>query len=323
MNPELPELTVSIINYRTAALTIQSAQSVLDDMQGIDGHIVIVDNASGDGSAEEIAAWIQGLGPSAHVTLVRAATNAGFAAGHNRGIATRPAQHYLILNSDAVLRPGCLSALLETACKHPDAGLITPRLEDPDTTTQISHFRFFTPQSEMIRAAGTAPITRLLSRYDVPLAPSPVPNQIGWASFACILLRHDMVSTLGPMDEGYFLYFEDCAYCLRARRHGWRIANAPGARAVHLRGGSAPVKQLAAAHHRLPAYYYASRTRFLYQAHGRLGLLAANLAWHVGRAIARARVLWGRPVPQTVMSEARDIWTNFSDPLGNPLAPRD
>ena len=172
----LPELTVSIINYRTGAMTIRCVQSVLADMGDINGQIVIVDNASRDGSAEEIAAWISVLGPSAPVRLVCAPENAGFAAGHNRGMATCPARHYLVLNSDTLLRPGCLAALLETSRSHPRAGLVTPRLEDPDTTGQVSHFRFFTPQSELIRAAATGPLTRFLARYDVPL-PQPEGRQ--------------------------------------------------------------------------------------------------------------------------------------------------
>ena len=130
-----------------------------------------------------------------------------------------------------------------------------------------------------------------------------------------------MVTGIGPMDEGYFLYFEDSAYCLRARRAGWQIVHAPAARAVHLRGGSAPVKRLAAARHRLPGYYYASRTRFLYQAHGWAGLLAANLGWHLGRMLAWCRLLAGRDVPRAAAGEGRDIWTNFLDPLGDRLAP--
>ena len=76
---------------------------------------------------------------------------------------------------------------------------------------------------------------------------APDPAEIGWASFACILLRGEMVSAIGPMDEGYFLYFEDAEYCLRARRAGWRVAYVPEARVVHFRGGSGPVKALARA----------------------------------------------------------------------------
>jgi len=132
----------------------------------------------------------------------------------------------------------------------------------------------------------------------------------------------DMVQAIGPMDEGYFLYFEDTEYCLRARRAGWRLASIPKARAIHFRGGSAPVKALARERKRLPAYYYASRARFLHQAHGRAGLWAANLLWHLGRGIASARRLAGKAVPATNDLEARDIWINAFNPTGDSGATR-
>jgi GT2 family glycosyltransferase len=320
------DISVSIVNYRTPELTLQCLRSVLDDMAGINGAgingcAVVVDNRSDDGSAELIESWIAAQGPGVPAILVRSETNSGFSGGHNQGLAARRAEFYLLLNSDSVLRPGFLAAMLEAArAAPPEAGLFTPRLEFDDGTPQISHFRFPTPVSELIRGAASRPVTRIFSRFDIPLGIDPEPDRIEWASFACILLRHAMVEALGPLDEGYFLYFEDSEYCLRARRAGWRLVHVPGARAVHYRGGSAPVKRLAAARRRLPAYYYASRTRFLYQAHGRAGLLAANLLWYLGRTVAQLRRIAGKPVPDAVEAETRDIWTNFLTPLGDRRA---
>ena len=312
------DLLVSIINYKTADLTIDCVASVLADFaldpaQPVDGRIVVVDNASGDGSADKIAAWIGET--DAPVTLIRSATNAGFSGGHNQGIGAGRARFYLVLNSDAVLRPGFCAAILEAAADHPQAGLIAPRLEDEDGTPQISCFRLPSPASELIRGAQTGPVTKLLARYDVPLDVDPNPDQIGWASFACILLRAEMLEAVGPMDEGYFLYFEDTEFCLRAGRAGWQIHHAPEARAVHFRGGSAPVKALAKARKRLPAYFYASRSRLFYQGYGMVGLWAANLMWHMGRGLARLRALVGKPVPAGIEHEARDIWINATTPL--------
>ncbi|MEX5730230.1 N-acetylglucosaminyl-diphospho-decaprenol L-rhamnosyltransferase [Rhodovulum iodosum] len=318
------DLVVSIINYRTARLTLDCVASVLADIArtpGLAAHVVVVDNASGDGSDAVIADWIAGQGPDLPVTLVRSPTNSGFSGGHNQGIAARAARFYLVLNSDAVLRPGFFAAILAAADAAPAAGLFAPRLEDEDGTGQISCFRFPCPMSELIRGACTGPVTRLLARYDVPLDMPPAADRIGWASFACILLRAEMVAAIGPMDEGYFLYFEDAEYCLRARRAGWSIRYVPEARAVHFRGGSAPVKSLAKARRRLPPYFYASRSRFLRQAHGPAGPVAANLAWHFGRALAQLRVLAGKPRPRAVEAEARDIWINVRHPLGDRRAP--
>ncbi len=310
-----PTVTISIINYRTPDLTLACLRSVLDDMDGVAGQVVIVDNASGDGSAERIAAWIDAQPEDLPVRLVRSPTNSGFSGGHNQGMAAAPADYYLVLNSDAVLRPGFLSAILAAAEAHPDAGLIAPRIETDDGEAQVSCFRFHSPWSELIRGAASGPLTRLLRRHVVALDPPADPGDIEWASFACILLRDRMVRAIGPMDEGYFLYFEDAEYCLRAARAGWRVQQAPQAVMVHFRGGSGPVKALAQVRKRLPGYYYASRTRFFRQAHGPAGPLAANLMWHLGRLLAYGRVVFGRKVAPTIEAEARDIWTNILRPL--------
>ena len=164
-------------------------------------------------------------------------------------------------------------------------------------------------------------MTSAFRSREVSLGPEPPPDQIEWASFACILLRGEMVRAIGPMDEGYFLYFEDVEYCLRARRAGWRIRQVPAARAVHFRGGSGPVKSLSKERARLPRYYYSSRTRFLYQAHGLGGLISANLLWYLGRFIKHLTRLTGQRIKPMTRAEGIDIWTNVTRPLGPRYAP--
>lgn len=313
-------ITVSIINYRTGPMTIDCVRSVLADAAGRDVHVAVVDNRSEDGSAEEIADWIAAQDPPVPVTLVRSATNSGYSGGHNQGMAAMPAQHYLILNSDALLRPGFFAAMEAAVARDPDAGLIVPRLEGEDGVAQVNCFRFAGPASEFARGAMSGPVTKLLKRREVALSTDPEDGQIEWASFACILLNGRMVEAIGPMDEGYFLYYEDSEYCLRARRAGWRIVRAPQAVAVHFRGGSGPVKALSRARKRAPEYYYRSRSRFLTQAHGRAGLIAANLLWHAGRGLAQLRRLAGKPVYRAAEGEAGDLWIGAARPL-DPFHP--
>lgn len=311
----MTQVAISIINYRTGEMTIAAAQSVLEALGARDALVVIVDNASGDGSDEQIAAWIAETG-DARLKLVRSETNSGFSGGHNQGMAAAPeADYYLILNSDALLRPGFFEAMLEAADAQPKVGLIAPRLEWDDGPPQQSCFRFQGPASELIRAARSGPVTKLLKHRVVALDLPPEPDQIEWASFACILLRAAMVRQIGPMDEGYFLYFEDSEYALRATRAGWGVIYVPEAQAVHFRGGSGPVKARAAERKRLPAYFYRSRTRYMRQAHGPLGPLLANLAWITGRGLAYLRLLTFRAVPSANEKEWQDIWTNLFKPL--------
>lgn len=317
----MPQIAVSIINYKTADLTLACVSSVLADLDGVDAVAVIVDNFSDDGSVARIEEWIAAHPQGDRVKLVASPVNTGFSGGHNLGIQAVEADLYVLLNSDALLRPGFLKAMLDAAEHSPEAGFFAPQLQGEDGETQNSSFRFAGPVSEFIRSARTGIVTRLFKRYEVALGPAPDPEQVDWVSFACVVLRRQMIKDLGLMDEGYFLYFEDAEYCLRAKRQGWKIALVPQAVAVHFRGGSGPVKSLARENKRMPAYYYASRTRFLYQAHGWVGLIGANLLWHAGRVLAQSRRLVGKPVNPVNAGEARDIWINATTPLGPRRAP--
>lgn len=310
------DLVISIINYRTAEMTLDCVRSVLEDIGSQDVQIVIVDNMSNDGSIEKISEWIAAQPDNTPVQLVQSGTNSGFSGGHNQGMDALDAAYYMVLNSDTRMHPGCLAALMDAAHLHPQAGLIAPQLEHEDGVIQESCFRFPSAASEFIRGANSGPVTRLLNRRTIPLGTDPDPDEIEWASFACILLNGQMRREIGPMDEGYFLYFEDAEYCLRARRAGWGIIHCPAARLVHFRGGSAPVKSLAKARARLPDYYYLARTRFFYQAYGYAGLWCANLAWGIGRIIAVMRRLGGRPSDNAKAGEGKDIWLNIFQPLG-------
>lgn len=315
------DLVISVINYRTGQMTIAAAASVLTALGARAAEVVIVDNASGDGSEAEIADWIAAQDdPRLH--LIRSATNSGFSGGHNQTLAAYPeAAFYLILNSDALLRPDFFDHLLPFA-EGSRAGLIAPRVEADDGTPHTTTFRFARPITELIRAAVTGPVTKLLKRYDVPLGPAPDPARIEWVEFSCVLLRGDMVRAIGPMDDAYFLYYEDEEYALRARRAGWGIGYVPQARGVHFCGGSGPVTSLQAAKKRLPPYYYRSRTRFLRQISGPLGPLLGNIYWMLGRVVAHARRVLGRSVPAAHDREWRDIWTGFLSPLKpDPLSP--
>lgn len=308
------ELVVSIINYRTGDLTIACVQSVLADLGDINAEIVIIDNCSGDGSSEQIQDWLKTV-PDAPIRFVQSATNSGFSGGHNQGFAAAEAAYYLVLNSDAIVRPGFFENLMRTARAHPRAGFIAPKIATEEGDQQKSRFRFHSPQSEFIRGAATAQITALLKHKVVALELDDPVAKVEWASFACILLSGDMVRALGPMDEGYFLYFEDCEYCLRGRRAGWGLALADDAVAVHFRGGSGPVKSLEAKRKRLPGYYYESRTRFLRQAYGPFGPFLGNAGWCLGRALGQLRRLIGKPVSPAIEHEGRDIWKNFLSPM--------
>ena len=300
-------LAAIILNYRTPALVIDCLESLLPELDPARDAAVVVDNASGDGSVSSIDRAVAERGWKG-VRLVEAERNAGFAAGNNLGIRSVRAHAYLLLNSDTLVRPGAVGRLLETLDSDARLGIVSPRLEWSDGTSQVSCFRLHTPWSELIDTAGTGPIRALLQRWEVPIPVSEASFEPEWTIFAAVLIRDAMLEQVGRLDEGFFMYYEDVDYCRRARAAGWRILYEPRARVVHLRGGTSPVKALTAARKRRPRYYYASRSRYFRNAHGRAGLLAANLLWTIGRAIAFARELVGDKQPHAVERELLDVW---------------
>lgn len=304
------ELAVIIVNYRTPAMVIDCLQSLLPEVTQIDCRILIVDNASGDDSVEIIRGWIDSRSrpERSRLQLIRSDSNGGFASGNNLGLRCVSAHYYLLLNSDTLVRPGAIAKLLEAAAADPRVGLIGPRLEFIDGRPQESCFRHHSAASEFIRGAQLSLVSRLLSHKVVALGTDDRSSDIDWTSFACVLIRGRVLAEVGLLDEGYFMYFEDAEYCLRARRAGWCIGHEPCAHVVHLRGGTSSVKERAAKRARLPRYYYESRARHFRQRGGTPYLLLANCLWLAGRALCLLKRLLGKPDRAAVQREWLDVW---------------
>ena len=310
-------LAIIILNYRTPQLVVDCLFSLQNQMTSDEQQVIVVDNASGDNSVEVIENTIAQQGWENWVKLVPSPVNGGFSAGNNVGIKAIEAENYLLLNSDTIVREGAIEHLLKALEKYSEAGLISPRLEWPDETPQISCFRYHSPISELIKAAATGPVTKLFNAYDVPIPVSDTPFEPEWTSFACVLIRKKVIDEIGLMDEGYFMYFDDIDYCRRARDAGWKIVHYPAARVVHLRGGSGTIKKELATRKRPRPYLYASRSRYFAKFYsGKFGLLQANLCWLMGRSISLLREITGNRKESHVNEKTiQDIWIYWRDPM--------
>ncbi len=301
-------ICVIIVNYHTAVMTAECVRSVAGQLDALCDRIVVVDNASGEPELVRLSRCLEATGHEDLITVLPLAANGGFSAGNNAGIRTCRARFYLLANSDTLFLPGAVGGLLEAAHLNPGAGLISPSLEELDGTVQVSCFRFPEPASELIHAAETGFVTRLLKQYDVPLPPLPEPSHPAWTSFACVLVREAVIDNVGWLDDGFFMYFEDVDYCHRARAAGFDILNWPAARVIHLHGQSSGMDAKTRARERLPGYYYHSRARYYRKRYGTPGLLAANLFWILGRAVSLLRQLLGKHGQPVMKHEFLDIW---------------
>ncbi len=312
-------LGIVIINYRTAAMTIDCLDTLAIEIERhTNVRVVIVDNLSGDDSPDIIEQAIAQRGWSDWCELLRSPVNGGFSSGNNVGMKhlreTGDAEAYLLLNSDTLVRPGAIGSMLQALHDNPKTGIVGVRLEWPNGEAQVSTFRYRTPISEFLGAAATGPLTKLFSGSETSMPVRDEPFEPEWVSFACCLIRKTVIDDIGLMDEGYFMYFEDIDTCRRAKKAGHGVLYWPNAHVVHLRGGTSSVKQNAAQRKRLPAYYYAARSRYFAKWYGLPGLWMTNGLWLLGRAIAKCRELAGRP---THISDraSRDIWTHAIHPL--------
>lgn len=310
----LLELAVIVLNYRTPALTAACLDSLQTEIEpGV--QVIIVDNASGDGSAEYLEAHIAQRGFGAFARVVRSPINGGFAAGNNLGIRAAAARAYVLLNSDTLVHPGSIAELRRVLADRPDVGLLGPSFEDGEGRPLESCFDVVHPLGELARAANTGVVSKLLQRYHRLSHFSELPSEPLWMPFACIAFRREILDVVGMLDDGYFMYFEDVDYCLRVREAGFKLLYWPRSRIVHLVGKSSNVTAVEAAQKRAPRYYYEARTRFYAKHFGLSGLLLANTAWLLGRGVWRSRQVVQKSRAATRQREARDIWINTLHPF--------
>jgi N-acetylglucosaminyl-diphospho-decaprenol L-rhamnosyltransferase len=295
-------LLVVIVNYRTPDLVTDCLQSLEAEVGSLPGiRVVVVDNASGDGSADRLVTTVVENRWEGWASILPVEHNGGFAAGNNAAIrpalaAAAPPRYLLLLNPDTVVHAGALRALFDFMEARPDVGIAGSRLENPDGTPQRSAFRFPSVLGEFEGGLRLGLATRLLSRWVV--AP-PVPEaacRTDWVSGACLLIRRDVFDAVGLLDDGYFMYFEEVDFCKRAAQEGWPCWYVPEARVVHLVGQSTRSESDVVSRKRQPTYWFNSRRRYFQTYLGWAATLLTDLAWASGFASYRVRrVLQRKP----------------------------
>jgi N-acetylglucosaminyl-diphospho-decaprenol L-rhamnosyltransferase len=195
-------------------------------------HVWVIDAESTDGSVEALRA-----GPGS--VKVLPVTNAGFAAGNNRGIEAGDAPFVLLLNPDAALLPGALPTLLATAQTHPRAGIVGALVLNADGTMQANSYGRF-PTLRTVIGLHLWRIGQRLRGNSIlsPQRPAST-TSVDWVTGAAMLVRREAIAEVGSLDEGFFLYYEDVDWCRRMRARGWEVLLEPAAHVVHHLGRSA------------------------------------------------------------------------------------
>lgn len=228
-------LSVIIVTWNGRAFVAECLQSLTRDTNAFDIEIIVVDNASTDGTPEMIAQDF----PNVH--LVKNSDNLGFAKANNIGIALASRDYVFLVNSDVNVLPGCLEALSSYLDQHPDVGLVGPQMLDRDLHVRRSCMRFPTLWNVFCRSVAMDRFW-LFSRlfggmlmadfaHDT-LREVDVLNGWFWAT------RREALDQVHLLDEQFFMYGEDVDWCYRFHQAGWRVIFLPEARAIHYGGAS-------------------------------------------------------------------------------------
>ena len=224
-------VSVVIVNFRTPDDLLRLIESLkAGTPTGRPLEIIVVDNASGDDSPAKLRA--------AHpdVQLIESPSNRGFAAGVNLGLARATGEHLLILNPDIVVHPGSIDTLVDFMAAHPQAGLVAAKLLNPDGTLQPTCRTRYTLKTILLRRTILGrlfPNDRTLREHLMLDYDHATPRNVDWVAGACLMVRREALEEVGPMDERYFLYFEDVDWCTRMHRRGWGVWYVPGAVMTH------------------------------------------------------------------------------------------
>ena len=224
------KLLVVLVNYNTTALLSKCLDTLAQQQIDGDYRVVVVDNHSSDGGAEDIAAKY----PSA--TLLRNETNEGYAKAVNQAIREFNSEYILVLNPDIEVKPGAINRLLTFMRKTHDAGIVGGKLLNPDGSLQYSCRTFYTLPILLLRRTFLGklfPNSKTIARHLMSDWDHNSVREVDWMLGACLMIRRDALREIGLMDERFFLYFEDVDWCYRMKKSGWKVYYLPEAEMIH------------------------------------------------------------------------------------------
>src|SRR5882672_4895379 len=284
MNAAITSVCIVIVNFRSADLVIDCLRSMAEQPSLLDRiRVIVVDNASGDGSVEKLTATVEAASWSRWATVVPLHRNGGFAFGCNAGVreALKQApqlQYVMFLNPDTVVHAGAVETLVAFLDSHQNAGIAGSRIVNSAGEVERSAHHIPTPVGELAVAARLGFLSRFRGRAQHSSEASP--RECDWVSGASLIVRRTVLQAVGELDEGFFLYFEELDFCLRAQKAGWKVYFVPEACITHFEGAVTGITDVA---RRRPAYWYNSRRRYFIKHFGAMGLVVADILWAIGR----------------------------------------
>lgn len=288
------DLAVVVVNYNAGEYLARCVASVVEASGGLALDVLVVDNASHDGSVGVAAAR------APHVRVIHNPTNRGLSAAWNQGARAVDAPWILFLNPDAEVSRGDLGAFVKAGQGRPDVALLGPVIRNPDGTIYESGRAF----PGVLQAVGHAflgpflPGNRFTRAYRQTSWDRSTEREVDWVSGAAMLIRRTAFEQVGGFDEAFWLYGEELDLCTRLRDAGWRVIATPELEVVHTGGVSTGRSRRTHLMHSQSIYRY-------YRKHRATGWRRATLplAWAALRARAELVALRDRVVARRRRSD--------------------
>ena len=238
MSAKDAELSLVVLSWNTREITVACLESILANPPSVPWELIIIDNASSDGSGEAIK---ERFGSFPEVKIVLNDANLGFTGGNNQGISLAQGRVIGLLNSDTIVPPNALDSLYTFLIEHDEVGVVGPTLvhENGNPTTSFGYF----PTAWSVFTTAFLPgwiwgnARRALGV--VPDKTMTAPMEVDYVSGAAFFIKREVIEKVGAFDsETFFAYFEETDWCLRIKRAGWKVVFLPQVRIVHLEGKS-------------------------------------------------------------------------------------
>jgi GT2 family glycosyltransferase len=278
-------VSVAVVTFNTRDYLRACLDSVLAEAPG---EVVVVDNASTDGTPDIVRAEYP------QVALYANPVNYGYGPAANQAIKSCRGDYVLLLNGDAMVAPGAIGALSAYMDRHPEAAVVGPLLRYPDGSLQRSYFPFpgtlgwFLENEPVLWLLRCLPVGR--ERFWC-LTPPTVDRAVPWVLGAALLLRRTAFEAVGGFDESYFMYFEEVDLCLRLRAMQSQAHFTPSATVLHVGGVSTSQsrKEMHIAHFRSSERFYrrhySGRRAWFW-----MSLMKLKIAMLLARDVIRLRV---------------------------------
>ena len=230
------DLTIIIVNYNVKEFLEQSINSIQKSCKDVQYEIVVVDNASTDGSV----GFIRSAFPD--IKLITNTDNKGFAAANNQAIKLAQGNFILLINPDTIVQEDTFSVIINFFKDHPDCGMVGCKIMNPDGSLQLACRRSFpTPWIAFTKISGLSkvfPKSKLFGRYNLTYLDPDEIYEVEAISGSFMFFRRDVIHDVGYLDESFFMYGEDLDWCFRIREAGWKIFYVPETKIIHFKGES-------------------------------------------------------------------------------------